>query len=69
MEFQIGELSEIKYKNRNKNTIETHTHTHTRTHTHTHGQQRRLPAAEGVKKRICHINMFKNLKVYLSFVE
>ena len=73
MEFQIGELSEIKYKNRNKYIIETHTHTHTHTHTpthtHTHGQQRRLPAAEGIKKRICHINMFKNLKVYLSFVE
>ena len=38
MEFQIRELSEIKYKNRNKYAIDTHTHerTHARTHTHTH---------------------------------
>ena len=39
-----------------KNTIEAHTHTHTYTHTHTHThthtytKQKRLPAAEAIKK-------------------
>ena len=45
MKFQIGELSEKHQKS-----IETHTHIHTHTHTHTHTHQKRLPAAEAVKK-------------------
>ena len=69
-EFQIGKLSEDHQKY-NKNT-HTHTHTHTHTqnsHTYTNKVKNRVPAAEAMKKHICHINMFKHLKMYLSFVD
>ena len=66
LEFQIEELSEDHQKyNRN-----THTHTHTHTHVHIHIQSKKDSQLQKLlKKRICHINMFKHLKVYLSFVE
>ena len=62
VEFQVPEFSEEHQK------LETHKHTHT--HTHTHTQSRKdFQLQKLLKKRTSHINMFKHLNVYLSFVE
>ena len=52
VKIQIEELSEEHQKcNRNTHTgTDTDTDKHTHTHTHTYTEQKRLPAAEAVKK-------------------